>query len=115
MKYFNIKKKIKTFLVGFENNLLKLQSKMQNLVSDYNVVNSSVEDKLKEAENIYKNKKDLKRLKFISDLPNVLENKLTEFLNDETKNLKILEKSLIYFEKCKEFLYIHKENVFLNV
>jgi hypothetical protein len=81
-------------------------------VSNYTVVNDSIEDKLKESENIYKVKKDLKRLKFINDLPNILESKLNEYISKkETKDLKILEKSLIYYEKCKQFLYLHKNNV----
>jgi hypothetical protein len=54
----------------------------------------------------------LKRLKFINDLPNILESKLNEYIsNKETKDLKILEKSLIYYEKCKQFLNLHKNNV----
>lgn len=84
------------------------------MVQNFNVVNSAVEDKIKVAENLYQVKKDLKRLKFINDLPEVLERGLNEYLitNDKNdKNIKILEKSLLYYEKCKEFLHIHKENV----
>lgn len=85
---------------------------MQNLVGNYNKVNEAIEDKLVESEKVYKVKKDLKRLKFINDLPNVLEGKLNEYLSGgEIKNLKILEKSLIYYEKCKQFLFLHKDNV----
>jgi hypothetical protein len=83
-----------------------------NLVQNYNTVNSSIEDKLKETGNIYTVKKDLKRLKFINDLPNVLENQLNEYLvSGDKKNIKPLEKSLVYYEKCKDFLHLHKENV----
>lgn len=102
-------------MVGFESDLLTLQSKVQNLVSNYTVVNDSIEDKLKETEQVYQVKKDLKRLKFINDLPSVLEGKLEEYLSvQEQKNLKILEKSLIYYEKCKDFLFQHKDNVKIN-
>jgi hypothetical protein len=101
---------IKSSLVGFEKDLYSLQGKVQNLVQNFNIVNSSVESKLEETENIYKVKKDLKRLKFINDLPNVLENQLSDYLNAETRNIKTLEKSLIYYEKCKEFLKLHKDN-----
>lgn len=86
---------------------------MQNLVVNYNIVNSSIEDKVKETELVYKSKKDLKRLKFINDLPEVLETKLIEFKQDDLKNLKLLQKSLIYYEKCKQFLFLHKENVII--
>ena len=67
---------IKSSLVGFEKDLLNLQGKVQNLVSNFNSINSSVDGKLKQTEEIYKIKKDLKRLKFISDLPNILEKQL---------------------------------------
>jgi hypothetical protein len=75
------------------------------------VVNNSIEGKLKETQNIYTVKKDLKRLKFINDLPRVLETQLNEYLNGEKKEIKLLDKSLVYYQKCKEFLHIHKENV----
>ena len=75
------------------------------------MVNNSIEGKLKETQNIYTVKKDLKRLKFINDLPRVLETQLNEYLNGEKKDIKLLEKSLVYYQKCKEFLHIHKENV----
>lgn len=101
---------IKSSLVGFEKDLLNLQGKVQNLVSNFNSINSSVDGKLKQTEEIYKIKKDLKRLKFISDLPNILEKQLALYLNDQDKNIKLLEKSLNYYQKCKEFLKIHKDN-----
>ena len=85
---------------------------MSNLVENYDIINTSIEDKLVETENIYKIKKDLKRLKFISELPNVLENQLNEYISaKEAKTVKSLEKSLIYYEKCKDFLNLHKDNV----
>jgi hypothetical protein len=99
-------------LTGFEKDLFSLQDKIKNLVSNFNVVNDSIETKLKESENVYKVKKDLKRLKFVNDLPNVLENQLNEYLlQDDKSNIKVLEKSLNYYEKCKDFLNIHKDNV----
>ena len=101
---------IKSSLVGFEKDLLNLQGKVRNLVSNFNTINSSVDGKLKQTEEIYKIKKDLKRLKFISDLPNVLEKQLNLYLNDQDKDIKLLEKSLNYYQKCKEFLKIHKDN-----
>ena len=48
--------------MGFEKDLLTLQQKVGNLVSNYELVNSSIEDKLKQADNNYKIKKDLKRV-----------------------------------------------------
>ncbi len=81
------------------------------MVTNYEVVNSSIESNLKETQQIYKVKKDLKRLKFINDLPRVLENQLSLYLSEENKNIRLLEKSLVYYRKCKEFLNIHKENV----
>ena len=105
---------IKTSLVGFEKDLMTLQGKVNNLVNNFNTINSSVEDKLKQTEEIYKIKKDLKRLKFISDLPSVLENQLKFYMSDPEKNIKHLEKSLIYYEKCKEFIKIHKDNTLVK-
>ncbi len=84
-------------------------------MSNYDIVNLSIESKLKETENIYKLKKDLKRLKFINDLPRVLESQLMEYLNSEKKNIKLFEKSLNYYEKCKQFLNIHKDNVSIYI
>ena len=101
---------IKSSLINFENDLLNLQGKVQNLVLNFNKINSPLEGKLKETEEIYKVKKDLKRLKFINDLPNILEKQLNDYLNDPEKKLSTLEKSLTYYEKCKEFLKIHKDN-----
>ena len=101
---------IKSSLINFENDLLNLQGKVQNLVLNFNKINSPLEGKLKETEEIYKVKKDLKRLKFINDLPNILERQLNEYINDPEKKLSTLEKSLTYYEKCKEFLKIHKDN-----
>ena len=101
---------IKSSLINFENDLLNLQGKVQNLVLNFNKINSPLEGKLKETEEIYKVKKDLKRLKFINDLPSILEKQLNEYINDPEKKLTTLEKSLTYYEKCKEFLKIHKEN-----
>ena len=101
---------IKSSLINFENDLLNLQGKVKNLVHNFNKINSPLEGKLKETEEIYKVKKDLKRLKFINDLPNILEKQLNEYINDPEKKLSTLEKSLTYYEKCKEFLKIHKDN-----
>ena len=101
---------IKSSLLSFENDLHNLQGKIQNLVSNFNTINEPLDNKLKESEEIYKIKKDLKRLKFINDLPNILETQLKLYLNDNEKNLSHLEKSLNYFDKCKEFLKIHKNN-----
>lgn len=73
-----------------------------------------MEEKLKTANETYKIKKDLKRLKFINDLPDILESKLNEFsANSDKKDIKIFEKSLSYYERCKDFLIMHKENVFI--
>ena len=53
-----------------------------------------MEEKLKTANETYKIKKDLKRLKFINDLPDILESKLNEFsANSDKKDIKIFEKS----------------------
>lgn len=54
---------IKSSLVGFEKELLTLQQKVGNLVNNYDIVNNSIEDKLKQADNNYKIKKDLKRVR----------------------------------------------------
>ena len=105
---------IKSSLINFENDLLNLQGKVKNLVHNFNKINSPLEGKLKETEEIYKVKKDLKRLKFINDLPNILEKQLNEYINDPEKKLATLEKSLIYYEKCKEFLKIHKDNALVK-
>ena len=105
---------IKLSLINFENDLLNLQDKVQNLVINFNKINSPLEGKLKETEEIYKVKKDLKRLKFINDLPSILEKQLNEYINDPEKKLSILEKSLKYYEKCKEFLKIHKDNALVK-
>ena len=105
---------IKSSLINFENDLLNLQGKVQNLVLNFNKINSPLEGKLKETEEIYKVKKDLKRLKFINDLPNILEKQLNEYINDPEKKLSTLEKSLTYYEKCKEFLKIHKDNTLVK-
>jgi hypothetical protein len=105
---------IKSSLINFENDLLNLQGKVKNLVHNFNKINSPLEGKLKETEEIYKVKKDLKRLKFINDLPNILEKQLNEYINDPEKKLATLEKSLTYYEKCKEFLKIHKDNALVK-
>ena len=105
---------IKSSLINFENDLLNLQGKVKNLVHNFNKINSPLEGKLKETEEIYKVKKDLKRLKFINDLPNILEKQLNEYINDPEKKLSTLEKSLTYYEKCKEFLKIHKDNALVK-
>ena len=105
---------IKSSLINFENDLLNLQGKVENLVLNFNKINSPLEGKLKETEEIYKVKKDLKRLKFINDLPSILERQLNEYINDPDKKLDILEKSLTYYEKCKEFLKIHKDNALVK-
>jgi len=81
------------------------------MVQNFNTVNSSIEGKLKETQEIYKVKKDLKRLKFINDLPSVLENQLVLYFNSEIKEIKLLEKSLNYYKKCKQFLQLYKDNV----
>ena len=105
---------IKSSLINFENDLLNLQGKVQNLVLNFNKINSPLEGKLKETEEIYKVKKDLKRLKFINDLPSILEKQLNEYIKDPEKKLTTLEKSLTYYEKCKEFLKIHKDNTLVK-
>jgi len=94
-----------------------LQGKITSLVDNYSIINSSIDGKLKESEKIYKIKKDLKKLKTVNDLPNILENQLNEFLALDQigkKDIKILEKALIYYERCKDFIRHHKDNVFLR-
>ena len=105
---------IKSSLINFENDLLNLQGKVQNLVLNFNKINAPLEGKLKQTEDIYKIKKDLKRLKFINDLPSILEKQLNEYIKDPDKKLTTLEKSLTYYEKCKEFLKIHKDNALVK-
>ena len=105
---------IKSSLINFENDLLNLQGKVQNLVLNFNKINAPLEGKLKQTEDIYKIKKDLKRLKFINDLPSILEKQLNEYIKDPEKKLTTLEKSLTYYEKCKEFLKIHKDNALVK-
>ena len=82
---------------------------MDSIVKNFSVINESMEEKLKTANETYKIKKDLKRLKFINDLPDILQNKLDE--SSTKKDIKIFEKSLSYYERCKDFLKLHKENV----
>ena len=81
------------------------------MVQNFNTVNTNIEDKLKETQEIYKVKKDLKRLKFINDLPSILENQLILFFKSDPQDIKLLEKSLNYYEKCKHFLHLYKNNV----
>ncbi len=91
-----------------------LQNKITNLVDNYTIINSSIDDKLKESEKIYKIKKDLKKLKTVNDLPNILENQLNEYFALEQigkKDIKIFKKALIYYERCKDFIKNHKDNV----
>ncbi len=70
---------------------------------------------MRESEKIYKIKKDLKKLKTINELPNILETQLNQFLAlnsiEKKKDIKILEKALTYYERCKDFIRHHKENV----
>ena len=80
---------IKSSLINFENDLLNLQGKVQNLVLNFNKINAPLEGKLKQTEDIYKIKKDLKRLKFINDLPSILEKQLNEYIKDPEKKMKI--------------------------
>ena len=105
---------IKSSLLNFEKDLLNLKGKVQNLVSNFNTINAPLDGKLKETEEMYKIKKDLKRLKFINDLPNILNKHLTLYNNDQEKKLSNLEKPLIYYEKCKEFIQIHKDNTLVK-
>ena len=77
---------IKSSLINFENDLLNLQGKVQNLVLNFNKINAPLEGKLKETEEIYKVKKDLKRLKFINDLPSILEKQLMNMSMTQKKN-----------------------------
>ena len=105
---------IKSSLLNFEKDLLNLKGKVQNLVSNFNTINAPLDGKLKETEEMYKIKKDLKRLKFINDLPNILSKHLTLYNNDPEKKLSNLEKPLIYYEKCKEFIQIHKDNTLVK-
>ncbi len=90
-----------------------LQGRVKNLVGNFNTINGCIEENLKESQNIYMIKKDLKRLKFINDLPQILETQLTAYLNnnENRKEISLLQKSLNYYHKCKEFLFMHKENV----
>ena len=77
-----------------------------------------MDNKLKESEKIYKIKKDLKKLKTVNDLPNILENQLNEhtaLASIGKKDIKILEKALIYYERCKDFIRHHKDNVNLKL
>ena len=91
---------------------MTLQLEVKDLVNNFDIVNDSISNKLNKVEDIYKVKKDLKRIKFINDLPNILENQLKEYINQSDKtNIRILEKSLIYYEKCKDFLILHRDNV----
>jgi len=104
---------IKSSLIGFEGNIKNLKDKVDLIVKNFSNINNSMEEKLKTANETYKIKKDLKRLKFINDLPDILQSKLDEFSSKkENKDIKIFEKSLSYYERCKDFLNIHKENVF---
>lgn len=101
-------------MTDFETDLNILQNKITNLVDNYSVINTSINDKLKESEKIYKIKKDLKKLKTVNDLPNILENQLNEYTalsQIGKKDIKILEKALNYYERCKEFINYHKDNV----
>ena len=91
-----------------------MQKKVSNVVENYNIIHKSVESKLKESEKIYKIKKDLNRLKTVNDLPNILETQLNEYLalvQIDKKDIKVLEKALNYYERCKAFIEHHKENV----
>ena len=100
---------IKSSLIGFESNIKNLKDKVDSIVKNFSVINESMEEKLKIANETYKIKKDLKRLKFINDLPDILQSKLDE--SSSKKDIKIFEKSLSYYERCKDFLIMHKENV----
>lgn len=66
---------------------------------------------VQKANNVFKIKKDLKRLKFINDLPNKLEDAYNSYLKTENKDLSIFENALNYYQKCKDFIYLHKDNV----
>lgn len=83
-------------------------------MDNYSTINTSIDNKLKESEKIYKIKKDLKKLKTVNDLPNILENQLNEYTalsQIGKKDIKILEKALSYYERCKDFIKHHKDNV----
>ena len=72
-----------------------MQGKVQNLVLNFNKINTPLEGKLKKQKKFIK-KKNLKPHKLINDLPNILEKLLNEYINDPEKILKTLEKSLTY-------------------
>ena len=78
---------IKSSLIGFESNIKNLKDKVDSIVKNFSVINESMEEKLKTANETYKIKKDLKRLKFINDLPDILQNKLDE--SSTKKDIKI--------------------------
>ena len=84
------------------------------MVDNYNLIHTSIDTKLKECEKMYKIKKDLKRLKTVNDLPNILETQLNEYLalvQIDKKDIKLLEKALNYYARCKDFIVHHKDNV----
>lgn len=102
---------IKHSLFDFEKDLSSLQSTIGKLVDSFNSVNDKVDPLVQKANNVFKIKKDLKRLKFINDLPNKLEDAYNSYLKTENKDLSIFENALNYYQKCKDFIYLHKDNV----
>lgn len=102
---------IKFSLLDFEKDLGNLQDKIKKLVNSYNIVNEKVDPLVKKADKIYKLKRDLKRLKFINDLPLILEKSLKEYNNSDNKDVNKFSYSLTYYQKCKDFIFIHKDHV----
>ena len=101
---------IKFSLTDFESNLMTLQDKIGKLVTSFNKVNDKIEPFIKKADNVYSLKRDLKRLKFINDLPNILEQAYSSYQKSENKDISTFEKPLLYYQKCKDFLSLHKEH-----
>ena len=101
---------IRHSLSGFEENLLTLQRRVNSLVSSFEKVSLNVDPLIHQADKQCMVKRDLKRLKYINDLPEVMEKSYIEYLKSEVKDIKVFENVLNYYSKCKSFLEMHKDN-----
>lgn len=101
---------IKLSLNDFEKDLGALQDRVGSLVNSFNKVNTRIEPLVQKADDTYRLKKDLKRLKFINDLPNILEQAYLSYQTSEPKDINAFNKALSYYQKCKDFLLLHKDH-----
>lgn len=109
----NVIKNIKKNMFEIDSELVNLKTNLQNINSSYSEVDNTLKFKWKEIKKLDCMEKDLNKLKYLSELPNMFKVAMHDYESTKQGDIQVFQNPISYFENYSDVLTNYKETKFM--